>query len=87
MNFSILVYAYLSPETLLPATSILATIMGVVMMLGSRSARVVRRLLRGVVRRRIRRLVPRPHYAGNQARTTSSCSIAPAHEGADVQRS
>jgi hypothetical protein len=34
MNGSDLIFAYFSPETLLPVTSIIATIAGVMMMLG-----------------------------------------------------
>ncbi len=35
-----LVFAYFSPETLLPATSIVATIVGIMMMLGRGSLRL-----------------------------------------------
>jgi hypothetical protein len=35
------IFAYFSPETLLPATSIVATIVGVVMMLGRGSLRLL----------------------------------------------
>jgi hypothetical protein len=36
-------FAYFSPETLLPATSIVATIAGIVMMLGRGALRLLRR--------------------------------------------
>ena len=38
-----LVFAYFSPETLLPATSIIATIAGIVLMVGRGSLRMVLR--------------------------------------------
>jgi hypothetical protein len=37
------IFAYFSPETLLPATSIVATIAGIVMMLGRGALRLLRR--------------------------------------------
>jgi hypothetical protein len=48
------IFAYFSPETLLPATSIVATIAGIVMMLGRGSLRLLlrsaQRALRGPAR-------------------------------------
>lgn len=46
MRASMLLLVYFSPETLLPATSIVATIAGVVMMLGRGSIRLMIRMLR-----------------------------------------
>ena len=41
-----LIFAYFSPETMLPATSIIATIAGILMMLGRGSLRYVLRLFK-----------------------------------------
>ena len=43
MRAFIPIFAYFSPETLLPATSIVATIAGIVMMLGRGTLRLLRR--------------------------------------------
>jgi hypothetical protein len=45
------IFAYFSPETLLPATSIVATIAGIVMMLGRGSLRLVFRSTQRALRR------------------------------------
>jgi hypothetical protein len=44
MGISDFIFAYFSPETMLPATSIIATIAGILMMLGRGSLRYVIRL-------------------------------------------
>jgi ABC-type lipoprotein release transport system permease subunit len=44
------VFAYFSPETMLPATSIIATIAGILMMLGRGSLRYVLRIAKGARR-------------------------------------
>ncbi len=49
-DFHWLMFAYFSPETLLPATSIIATVAGIVLMLGRGSLR----LLAGATRRGLR---------------------------------
>ena len=46
-----LVFAYFSPETLLPATSIIATLAGVMILVGRGSLRMVSRLAQRGVRR------------------------------------
>jgi hypothetical protein len=50
MMSSLLVFAYFSPETFLPVTSIIATVLGVIMMFGRTTFRLTvqfgRRLLR-----------------------------------------
>jgi hypothetical protein len=51
MANSMFVFAYFAPETLLPLTSIAATIAGVTMMLGRGSLRFIFRCLRRGVRR------------------------------------
>jgi hypothetical protein len=52
MSNSALVFAYFGPETLLPVTSIVATIVGIVMMLGRGSFRTILQFFRRVLRRR-----------------------------------
>jgi hypothetical protein len=52
MSNSALVFAYFGPETLLPVTSIVATIVGIVMMLGRGSFRFILQFFRRVRRRR-----------------------------------
>ena len=59
MRTSDLILAYFSPETLLPATSIVATIAGIVMMLG-----------RGTLRLCSRPRQRRPRRAGRVAGTS-----------------
>ena len=63
MHFPNLSLAYFSPETLLPVTSIVATIAGITMLLGRSSLRFVV----GCCRRGLRRVgmvggVSRPHF-------------------------
>jgi hypothetical protein len=40
------IFAYFGPETMLPLTSVLATVAGLVMMFGRTSIRIIRRLVR-----------------------------------------
>ncbi len=54
MRASDLLFGYFSPETLLPVTSIVATIAGVAMMLGRSSLRLVARVGQRVRRRSLR---------------------------------
>jgi hypothetical protein len=54
MSDSTLLFAYFAPETLLPLTSIVATIAGIVMMLGRGSIRFVLSRVRRRHRRRNR---------------------------------
>jgi hypothetical protein len=56
------IFAYFSPETMLPATSIIATIVGILMMLGRGSLRYVLRLSKRA-RRSVGRIAAtsRPH--------------------------
>jgi hypothetical protein len=57
-----LIFGYFSPETLVPATSIIATIAGMVMMLGRGSLRFVLRSSRREVRQNTRIAgTSRPH--------------------------
>jgi hypothetical protein len=63
MLSSYLVFAYFSPETLLPVTSIVATIAGIVLMLGRGSLRFIIGCCRLGVRRASRIAgVSRPHF-------------------------
>lgn len=51
MSAPILIFAYFSPETLLPVTSIVATVVGIVMMFGKNAFRLTVSGLRGALRR------------------------------------
>ena len=66
MPISDLIFAYFSPETLLPATSIIATIAGILMMLGRGSLRYVMRLSKA------RAACRRPDRRNEQAPLTDS---------------
>jgi hypothetical protein len=57
------VFAYFSPETVLPLTSILASAVGVLLLFGRSALRLVRGLFRIATRRGRRvQVVPRPHF-------------------------
>lgn len=63
MHASYLLFAYFSPETLLPVTSIVATIAGIAMMLGRGSIRFIIRCCQRGLRRAVRIAgVSRPHF-------------------------
>jgi hypothetical protein len=51
VSVPILIFAYFSPETLLPVTSIVATVIGVVMMFGKTMFRLTLSALRSILRR------------------------------------
>jgi len=56
-------FAYFSPETLLPVTSIVATVIGVVMMGGKTTFRIIARWFRRVLPGRKRVVIARrPHF-------------------------
>lgn len=58
-----LLFAYFSPETLLPMTSVIASAAGVFLLFGRGALRVTRRLFRATLRRVVReRAVPSPHF-------------------------
>ena len=58
-----LIFAYFSPETPLPVGSIVATVLGVAMMLGRGSVRILIRCIRRVVRRSTGTAgLSRPHF-------------------------
>jgi hypothetical protein len=52
MSNSTLLFAYFAPETLLPVTSIVATIAGILMMLGRGSVRFMLQCVRRWLRRK-----------------------------------
>jgi len=63
MHTSELFFAYFSPETLLPVTSIVATIAGIALMLGRGSLRfIIGRCRRGLGRAGRIAGVSRPHF-------------------------
>ena len=51
MHATHVVLAYFSPETVLPVTSVLATVLGVILMFGRYTFRLVTRRLRGTLLR------------------------------------
>lgn len=55
--------AYFGPETVLPATSIIATVVGVVLMMGKNSIRWGIGLVRSAIGRKPAAQVPAPHFA------------------------
>ncbi len=69
MSPYLLVFAYFSPETVLPLTSIVATIVGGAMLLTRGSLRFFVRCIRGALRRP-RRVAPAraPHFDSRRAR-------------------
>jgi hypothetical protein len=64
MNSHLFFFAYFGPETMLPMTSIVATIVGIFMMFGRNSIRLITRYFRFPRLRRAKRanLSPRPHF-------------------------
>ena len=64
MNASFFVLAYLSPETYLPISSVVATVIGVVMMFGRNSLRLAALWFRRITaRRKADRPLNAPHFA------------------------
>jgi hypothetical protein len=49
MDFSTAVFAYLGPETMLPMTSFVAAVVGVVMLSGRATLRMASRMMRGLI--------------------------------------
>jgi hypothetical protein len=59
-------FAYFGPETMLPLTSVVATVVGVFLMFGRNTTRFVRRALRDRFARPAApasRAIPRPHFS------------------------
>ncbi len=54
MDSTLVMFAYLSPETVLPVTSILATVAGLVLMFGRNTLKLSARWLRLATKRRTR---------------------------------
>jgi len=68
-----LLFAYFGPETMLPLTSVVAAVVGVFMMFGRNSVRIIRRafLDRFAGRGRAQQ-VPKPHFqVETETRSTS----------------
>lgn len=70
-------FAYFGPETMLPFTSIVATVIGIFMMFGRNSIRLVRRMvlsrLTGIGKAKP---VPRPHFPVD-AETRTATEVNP----------
>lgn len=68
MHLSFLVLAYFGPETVLPMTSIIAAVAGLIMMFGRNTLRLLWRWRRyGRDLARPGATVPAPHYARRQS--------------------
>ena len=75
MNTAPVLFAYFSPETVLPVTSIIATAVGLVMMFGRNTWRIFTYGVRRVVRRRGRPKVARgPHFGHTPAKDAQAAS-------------
>jgi hypothetical protein len=73
-----LIFAYFSPETFLPMTSILASAVGVLLLFGRNLLQVVRRLLRiATVSRRRPEIIPRPHFRFTEESVEEAQSLPP----------
>jgi hypothetical protein len=84
-----LVFAYFSPETVLPLTSILASAVGVLLLFGRASLRLVRRLIRiATLRGRRVSVLPRPHFAlSRESAATDPTPAPPDHDPVPASRS
>jgi hypothetical protein len=72
------VFAYFSPETFLPMTSIIASALGAVLLFGRSALRLARGIFRAVtLRQRRPDLIPRPHFRFAQETLESNRDLAP----------
>jgi hypothetical protein len=65
-----MLFAYFGPETFLPVTSVVAGVVGVLLMFGKNTFRLLASGLRGLLRPRSRReprTFPAPHFTQNSA--------------------
>lgn len=73
MNAPFVILAYFGPETVLPLTSIVATIAGLFLMFGRYTFRLLAQWGRSVLVRRVPAKGPRaPHFSRRQAVPTAS---------------
>ena len=75
MSFLPIMLAYLSPETFLPMTSIIATVVGCLMLMTKGSIRFFFRCIRAMVPspRRIR-VIRKPHFPARDVAATEKAS-------------
>lgn len=72
LSLDLVVFAYFSPETLLPLTSVIASAVGVFLLFGSNVLRLARRALRTVTMRGRRAArIPMPHFRPREASVES----------------
>jgi hypothetical protein len=65
-------FAYFGPETMMPLTSIAATVVGLFLMFGRNSLRMVLRMFRFPLKRSVRtETLPRPHFSVQADRKSS----------------
>jgi hypothetical protein len=70
---SFFVLAYFGPETMMPLTSIVAAVVGIFMMFGRNSLRLVRRMVLGRIRGIGRGTpLPKPHFQVESETRTKS---------------
>lgn len=63
MSMSVIIFAYFGPESMLPLTSVVATVVGVFLMFGRNTIRLARRAILGRLTSIGRnRAVPMPHF-------------------------
>lgn len=69
-------FSYVGPETFLPITSILAAVLGVILMLWRSGIRVVLSIWSSYVRPRRRQRMPNPHFQAPQKERAEVCEEA-----------
>lgn len=68
-------FSYVGPETFLPLTSVLAAVLGVVLMLWRSGLRLAQGVWYSYIRPRRRRM-PNPHFQASQTERTNVCEEA-----------
>lgn len=69
-------FSYVGPETFLPLTSVLAAVLGVVLMLWRSVLRVMQGIWYSYIQPRRRRRMPKPHFQASQTERTNVCEDA-----------
>jgi hypothetical protein len=70
---SFLLFAYFGPESMLPLTSVVATVVGIFLMFGRNTLRMVRRTLMALLSQAVQpRSVPKPHFPVEAEKRISS---------------
>ena len=70
---SFLLFAYFGPETMLPLTSVVATVVGIFLMFGRTTIRIARRSVLTLLNQAVRLgTVPKPHFPVEAEKRISS---------------